>query len=82
MLINNWEYLRLQIFGHQLAILHHIGRVSRIDGDILQCRAAFECFMAQIRQAGWDVDRLLGGAVFEHFIFFEDLNTLWKRNGL
>ena len=47
MLINNWEYLRLQIFGHQLAILHYIGGVGRIDGDVLQCRAAFESLISQ-----------------------------------
>jgi hypothetical protein len=36
MLINNREELCLQVFGHQLAILHHVGGIGWIDGDILQ----------------------------------------------
>ena len=35
MLINNWEDLRLQVFGHEFAILHHVGGIGRINGDIL-----------------------------------------------
>lgn len=56
MLIFNREDLCLQVFSHEFAILHHVGGIGRIDGDILQCRATIESLMAQIRQTGWDVD--------------------------
>ena len=32
----------LIIFGHQLAIFHHVGGVGRINGDVLQCRIPYE----------------------------------------
>ena len=80
LLINNWEYLRLQVFGHEFAILHYVGGIGGINGNVLQCRAAFESLIAQIRQAGWDIDRFQGFAATEDFIFFENLYTFWKNN--
>jgi len=71
MLIYYWEDLRLQVFSHEFSILHYIGGVGRIDGDILQSRAAFESIMTQICQTGWDIDRLQGLAASKDFEFIE-----------
>ena len=42
------EYLCLKIFGHEFAILHHVGGIGWINGDVLQCRAAFESIHREV----------------------------------